>query len=479
MLAARPADAAAAGTVTAIDSASAQPSSFVPDWDGHTDLTVLSYRLVQRSVVTIRVLDRRGRIVATFSAGIQESGVQHATWDGRRRDGRLMPPGAYRLRVDARPVRAAAGEPDNASLGGATVTPGARAATVVLQRPRVALTSVQLSRTEIGKAKGSTSAQARFRLSAAASISAAVVDGNGRVVRTLVTGRRRAGTGAVAWNGRTASGSYARDGQYALVVAATGGGRPTATTRLPLTVDRVVPRMRTAGATKAGVSGSVVRIPLKVTASEPGTLLVRFGRRTATQSVAAGTHTVQVDGSQLGLVALKSARSVRLTVLLRDGAGNTNGRRVTVTVPARTQVVSTPPTTTTNPAIPTPVGKWPWPVDGIVTSEFGLRDGRPHEGIDIAVPTGTPIHPVATGTVAFVGSYGGYGNLVIVDHGNGLTTRYAHMSRFGSFPVGSTVQHTDVIGFVGCTGHCTGPHVHFETRVADTARNPRAFLVAR
>jgi murein DD-endopeptidase MepM/ murein hydrolase activator NlpD len=80
--------------------------------------------------------------------------------------------------------------------------------------------------------------------------------------------------------------------------------------------------------------------------------------------------------------------------------------------------------------------------------------------------------------VSFVVVLGGYGNLVIVEHAGGTRTYYAHLSQFGSFAVGATVSHVDVLGLVGCTGSCTGPHVHFEVRVADTPRDPRGWLVA-
>jgi murein DD-endopeptidase MepM/ murein hydrolase activator NlpD len=111
-----------------------------------------------------------------------------------------------------------------------------------------------------------------------------------------------------------------------------------------------------------------------------------------------------------------------------------------------------------------------------------MRGGSPHTGIDIAAPKGTPIHPVIAGTVSYVGELGGYGNLVMVDHPNGVRTYYAHMDRFGGIAVGDHVEHLDVLGFVGCTGHCTGPHVHFETRVGtppnDVPRDPMAYVVA-
>jgi murein DD-endopeptidase MepM/ murein hydrolase activator NlpD len=176
---------------------------------------------------------------------------------------------------------------------------------------------------------------------------------------------------------------------------------------------------------------------------------------------------------------------VSVLVRLVDGAGNAAAARTSVVIPKRSapatprQPAPDPTPTTTTPG-PAPVaGTWPWPVGGVVTSEFGLRDGRPHTGLDIGVPTGTPIHPAVPGTVSFVGQLGGYGNLVIVEHPDGVRTYYAHMSRFGGFAVGAAVTHLDTIGFVGCTGNCTGPHLHFETRTADTPRNPRSFLTAR
>lgn len=484
MLVTAPDRAAAARGASAVDSAQVTPAGFIPDWDGHTDVAVLSYRLLQRSEVVVRVLDSRGAVVATQRIGLRDAGVHEATWDGRTASGTVARPGRYQLRVDARPVRAAANEPGSSDLGGAVVVAGARSAPVTVQSPDVALTSVQLSRTSIGRARSNGRAAARFRLSSAATLSAAVVDSRGVVVQTLASGRRRSGIGAVAWDGRGRDGAPAADGDYSIVIAATNGGRPTTTQALPIEVDRVVPRMRTAATARGSLVGTAtLRVPLVVAASEPGTVTVRSGRRTQRLSVRTGSNRLVVDGSRLGIVAGRAARTIQLELVLRDGAGNAHARTVRVLVPARRRATAPPPPatdpgggTTTDPA---PAGSWPWPLDGIVTSEFGLRNGRPHEGIDIAAPTGTALHPVAPGTVSFVGTYGGYGNLVIVDHGNGITTRYAHMSRYGAFAVGVHVEHTDVIGYVGCTGTCTGPHVHFEVRSADTARNPRAWLATR
>jgi murein DD-endopeptidase MepM/ murein hydrolase activator NlpD len=115
-----------------------------------------------------------------------------------------------------------------------------------------------------------------------------------------------------------------------------------------------------------------------------------------------------------------------------------------------------------------------WPVSGPVVSPFGMRWGRLHAGIDIAAGYGTPIHASASGTVIFAGWMGGYGNFVIVDHGGGLSTAYAHQS---SVAVGGgSVSQGQVIGYVGCTGHCFGPHLHFEVRINGSAVDPMGYL---
>ena len=115
-----------------------------------------------------------------------------------------------------------------------------------------------------------------------------------------------------------------------------------------------------------------------------------------------------------------------------------------------------------------------WPVSGPVVSGFGMRWGRMHTGIDIGVGYGTPIQAAAGGTVIFAGWMGGYGNFVIVDHGGGLSTAYAHQS---SIAVGGgAVSQGQVLGYVGCTGHCFGPHLHFEVRINGSAVDPLGYL---
>jgi peptidoglycan DL-endopeptidase CwlO len=120
-------------------------------------------------------------------------------------------------------------------------------------------------------------------------------------------------------------------------------------------------------------------------------------------------------------------------------------------------------------------GQLIWPVNGPIASPFGMRWGRLHAGIDIAVPTGTPIRAADSGKVVLMGWVGGYGNYTCIAHGGGLSTCYGHQSRFGTSN-GASVSQGQVIGYVGCTGHCFGPHVHFETRVGGTPVNPMNYL---
>lgn len=116
-----------------------------------------------------------------------------------------------------------------------------------------------------------------------------------------------------------------------------------------------------------------------------------------------------------------------------------------------------------------------WPVSGVVTSEFGPRWGSFHSGIDIAAPGGTPIAAARGGTVISAGWLGDYGLLVVIDHGGGVTTAYAHQSAIAATE-GEQVGQGDIIGYVGSTGRSTGDHVHFEVRVGAAAQNPRGYL---
>lgn len=115
-----------------------------------------------------------------------------------------------------------------------------------------------------------------------------------------------------------------------------------------------------------------------------------------------------------------------------------------------------------------------WPVNGPVTSGFGPRWGRMHEGIDIAVPSGTPIRAALSGSIILAGSTGGYGNYTCISHGGGLSTCYAHQSSFAR--TSGSISQGSILGYVGCTGHCFGDHLHFEVRINGAATDPLAYL---
>jgi murein DD-endopeptidase MepM/ murein hydrolase activator NlpD len=116
-----------------------------------------------------------------------------------------------------------------------------------------------------------------------------------------------------------------------------------------------------------------------------------------------------------------------------------------------------------------------WPVNGPVVSGYGMRWGQLHAGIDIAVPAGTPIRAAASGTVVLAAYTGGYGNYTCIDHGGGISTCYAHQSSY-SASSGQSVGQGQVIGSVGCTGHCFGDHLHFEVRVNGSPVDPMGYL---
>jgi murein DD-endopeptidase MepM/ murein hydrolase activator NlpD len=122
-----------------------------------------------------------------------------------------------------------------------------------------------------------------------------------------------------------------------------------------------------------------------------------------------------------------------------------------------------------------------WPVIGVLRSSFGGRsdpfsgEGAFHTGIDLAVPSGTPVHVTADGVVVSAGWNGRYGKIVVVDHGNGIKTYYAHLSQFIVVP-GQEVTNNQTIALSGGTGHVTGPHLHYEVRVGGTPVNPMKYL---
>jgi murein DD-endopeptidase MepM/ murein hydrolase activator NlpD len=161
------------------------------------------------------------------------------------------------------------------------------------------------------------------------------------------------------------------------------------------------------------------------------------------------------------------------------GAGTTVGGQVNATPPSATTPTSQPNTTVPTTQAPASgscsSATISTPVNGTLSSPYGPRGGRNHDGMDIAAPTGTPVRAAACGTVSSAGQQSGYGNIVCITHTSQFSTCYAHLSRFG-VSNGAQVQQGQVIGYVGCTGSCTGPHLHFETRVNGQAQNPSTYL---
>jgi murein DD-endopeptidase MepM/ murein hydrolase activator NlpD len=135
----------------------------------------------------------------------------------------------------------------------------------------------------------------------------------------------------------------------------------------------------------------------------------------------------------------------------------------------------------TSSAAPGGTGQLAWPAAGPITSPFGWRthpifgDTRFHEGLDIGAPYGAPVFAADAGTVVFAGVMSGYGNVLVVDHGGGLATAYAHLSAF-QVSYGQSVARGQQIANVGCTGYCTGPHLHFEVRVNGSPVDPMPYL---
>jgi len=121
------------------------------------------------------------------------------------------------------------------------------------------------------------------------------------------------------------------------------------------------------------------------------------------------------------------------------------------------------------------VGQMSWPAVGWISSPFGLRDGCVHEGLDIAAGEGEPVCAARDGHVIFTGPRGTYGLTVIIDHGAGLTTLYAHASNL-LVQENDWVKEGQLVARVGSTGHSNGPHLHFEVRLNEVPYDPQYFL---
>ena len=122
-----------------------------------------------------------------------------------------------------------------------------------------------------------------------------------------------------------------------------------------------------------------------------------------------------------------------------------------------------------------------WPVLGHITDGFGERldpfsgEGAFHTGVDVASDYGAPVHSTADGIVTMAGDHSGYGRLVVVDHGFGITTWYAHLSSISAVS-GTRIKRGEVVGYTGISGRSTGPHVHYEVRINNAPVNPWRFM---
>jgi murein DD-endopeptidase MepM/ murein hydrolase activator NlpD len=116
-----------------------------------------------------------------------------------------------------------------------------------------------------------------------------------------------------------------------------------------------------------------------------------------------------------------------------------------------------------------------WPVKGVLYSRFGPRQGHRHDGIDIAAPEGSPVTAAADGLVVYAGEQAGYGHIVILRHGGGMLTLYAHASAL-LVGDGARVRAGEAIARVGQSGRTTGPHLHFEVRQGTRPQNPLLYL---
>ena len=202
---------------------------------------------------------------------------------------------------------------------------------------------------------------------------------------------------------------------------------------------------------------------------------------------AAAARLDELQRARTDQARLKAALDARIAAYTADvdGLAREEGK-IQELIRARSQPPPVPVPATPRPGLlqPAPAGNAPravssgglvWPASGPVNSPFGPRWGRMHTGIDIGAPSGAPIRAAKAGTVISAGYNGGYGLAVIIEHGGGLTTLYAHSSSL-AVGDGASVSQGQVIAAVGCSGSCTGPHLHFETRVGGSPQNPMNFL---
>jgi murein DD-endopeptidase MepM/ murein hydrolase activator NlpD len=229
------------------------------------------------------------------------------------------------------------------------------------------------------------------------------------------------------------------------------------------------------------IATSVGRAKASARAAREGTRKLRGVVAAETRAVQARTEQVRAVRDELvstrrGLVSARSTKRVSLEKVRASEREQVSEAQALEQVSASlgAQIQAAQSASSYSPPA-SGSGGLLWPVNGPVTSPFGMRWGRMHTGIDIGVPYGTPIHAAASGQIIYAGWMDGYGNLVFIDHGRGLSTGYAHQSSI-AVSNGQAVTQGQVIGYVGCTGHCFGPHLHFEVRVNGTPVDPLGYL---
>jgi len=207
--------------------------------------------------------------------------------------------------------------------------------------------------------------------------------------------------------------------------------------------------------------------------------------RTAARPAATGVHVVR-SGDTLWDIARQHGARVEDLMALND-LGHSEwikpGQRLAISgsaLPRHRQVSAQAQTRASQPVMADATslrvaGTFFWPARGVLTSRFGWRYRRHHDGIDLAAPRGTPIYAARDGVVDFAGWKGGYGRVVYLGHGGGVVTVYGHASSLSAQP-GQRVKKGQMIARVGCTGSCTGSHLHFEVRVNSRAVNPLTYL---
>ena len=236
------------------------------------------------------------------------------------------------------------------------------------------------------------------------------------------------------------------------------------------------------GATDERIATSVGRAKEAARAAREATRKLRGVVAGETRAVRARTEQVRAIRNELvssrqQLVAARSTKRVSLVKVRASEREEVSEAQALEQVSAAlgAQIQAAQSASSYSPPASRSASGFIWPVSGPVTSPFGMRWGRMHTGIDIGVPYGTPIRAAASGQVIYAGWMDGYGNLVFIDHGRGISTGYAHQSRI-AVSNGQAVTQGQVIGYVGCTGHCFGPHLHFEVRVNGTPVDPLGYL---